>query len=197
MSFNAQKTPFQRTMNRFVEGKVQDGASLAGKSWPCHVTAVNGSIVTVAFDVASPFTLPQVTMPIFGPEYIRYPIQVGDKGITLAADVYIGNASGLGGGAASNLATRGNLSVLVFLPIGNLNWTPTEDPNALVLYTVNRKTGTSFHESGEIRTWGQEEVDGSVSTTGNLSAGTGSTGTFQSADGQTVSVVDGIIVGLA
>lgn len=35
-----------------------------------------------------------------------------------------------------------------------------------------------------------------VNTTGNLAAGTGATGSFSSADGQTVTVQDGIIVGL-
>lgn len=43
---------------------------------------------------------------------------------------------------------------------------------------------------------GDHNVDGSVSTTGNLSAGTGATGTFTTEDGQTVLVQDGIVISI-
>jgi hypothetical protein len=99
------------------------------------VTAVSGSIVTVKFEVnAGPITLPPVTIPVAGPEYIRYPIQVGCQGFTVSADVYIGNITGLGPATAPSLAPPGNLSALVFFPIGNKNFSATDDTNAVVIY---------------------------------------------------------------
>ena len=136
MASNAQKTPFAPYQNLFAQRKVKEAIQRLGKALPCHVVAVSGSIVTVAFDVDSPFTLPQVTMPMFGPEWIRYPTQVGDRGITISADTYIGGPSGLGGGTA-DLTLRANLSMLVWLPIASKNWTPTDDVNAVVIYGPN------------------------------------------------------------
>ncbi len=136
MASNAQKLPFQKYLNDFSQKKVLDFIQRTGKSLPCHVVAVSGSIVTVAFDVNSGFTLPQVTMPMFGPEWIRYPTQVGDLGITVSADTYIGGISALGGGVA-DLTLRANLSALVWLPIASKNWSPTDDPNAVVIYGPN------------------------------------------------------------
>jgi len=134
---NVQKVPFQRYINRFGQKKVLEYIQRTGKSLPCHVVAVSGSIVTVAFDVANPpFTLPQVTMPMFGPEWVRYPTQVGDLGITVSADTYIGGISALGGGVA-DLTLRANLSALVWLPIASKDWSPTDDPDAVVIYGPN------------------------------------------------------------
>lgn len=100
---------------------------------PCSVVSVAGSIVTVKFEITSPFTLPNVAVPLFGPEYIRYPIQPGCAGVVFPADARLGGVSGLGIGIA-DLSTPANLSALVFFPIGNAGWTPSEDPNALLLY---------------------------------------------------------------
>lgn len=133
MSDNAQKTHFASVFNRAAEKKVADAIQVLGKSLPCHVVAVSGSIVTVRFDIKSSFTLPDVTCPEFGPEYIRYPTQVGDRGVVIPVDYYIGGVSGLGGGVA-NMSLRANLSTLIFYPIANVDWSATENPNALVLY---------------------------------------------------------------
>lgn len=140
MASNSQKTPFTTTQNLFASAKTQDGIQLLGKGLPCTVVAVVGdtaAIVTVSFDLnAPPYTIPNATIPVFGPEYIRYPIQVGDRGVAISLDARIGGTSGLGSGTPS-LARPSNLSALVFLPIGNANWTATDDPNALVLYGPN------------------------------------------------------------
>lgn len=136
MSGNTQKTHYARTINKFAEQKVLDAIQTLGKSLPCHVVAVSGSIVTVRFDINSSFTLPDVTCPMFGPEYIRYPTQVGDKGVVMSADYYIGGISGLGGGVA-DLTPVANLAALIFFPIANTNWSPTEDPDKIVLYGPN------------------------------------------------------------
>lgn len=131
---NAQKLPLALSLNRLAERRVFDVLHNTGKALPCTVVAVSNSIVTVNFEIQNaPFTLPQVTCPMFGPEYIRYPTQVGDKGVVFAADAYLGGVTGLGGGVA-DLAIRGNLSCLVFFPVGNSGWSSTDDANLLVLY---------------------------------------------------------------
>ncbi len=135
MTDNAQKTPIAQNLSRFAEGKAQDQTQLQPRALPCSVVSVTGAIVTVKFEVTGPYTLPNVTMPLFGPEYVRYPIQVGDKGFAIPADAYLGGMSGLGGGTA-DLSQRGNLSTLAFLPIGNKAWT-TVDPNAVTIYGPN------------------------------------------------------------
>lgn len=137
MASNAQKVPFQSALNRFAEKKVQQAIQSLGKALPCSVTAVNGQIVTVKFEVESaPFTLPEITIPVLTFEYIRYPIQVGDKGMTVPADVRLGGISGLGSGNAP-LVGSANLTMLVFMPVANLNWSASPDPNKIVLYGPN------------------------------------------------------------
>lgn len=134
MSDNALKTPLGQSLNRFGQKKAQDAIALLGRALPASVVHVTGSIVTVKFEVtATPFTIPNVTCPLFGPEYIRYPIQVGDKGVCFPSDVYLGGMSGLGGGVA-DLTQRAPLAALVFFPIGNKTWTAPDDPNKVVIY---------------------------------------------------------------
>ena len=135
MSDNSLKTPLGSALNAFTRNKIADAMQLAGRSLPCSVVEVDGQIVTVKFELNSPFTLPQVTMPIFGAEYIRFPTQVGDRGFVVPADAYLGGISGLGGGVA-DLSQRANLSTLVFFPIGQKNFTAV-DPNAVVVYGPN------------------------------------------------------------
>lgn len=136
---NAQKLALARSLNRLGHTKVLDALQVVGKSLPCSVTAVSGSIVTVKFELdpsKMPFTLPEVTIPHAGPEYIRYPTQVGDKGVVIAIDTYLGGISGLGGGVA-DLSVRGNLSALIFLPVASTEWFSTPDPDAVVVYGPN------------------------------------------------------------
>src|SRR5271157_5547466 len=99
MPTNVQKTPLGASLNIVGIRSANNAIQRLGKVMPCSVIAVTGAIVTVKFEVtAAPFTFPKVTMPVFGPEYIRYPIQIGDKGMAVSADVYIGQMSGLGNG---------------------------------------------------------------------------------------------------
>lgn len=129
-----QKTPISRTLPSLIDSRVQAALDKLGKALPAKVESVTGPIVTVSFEVEGA-NLPQVTMPLFGPEYIRYPIQQGDLGVCFPADVYIGGVSGLGGGTA-DLTLRANLSTLVFFPIGNSGWSSV-DPNAVTIYGPN------------------------------------------------------------
>jgi hypothetical protein len=134
---NEQKLPLARTLPLFAQNTVLDEIYKRGQALPGTVVSVLGSIVTVNFEVVGA-TLPKVQMPIFGPEYIRYPIQVRDKGVAFPASVSLAGVTGLGatGTAASFNVPQGNLSTLVWFPIANKNWTlpPGADANTLAIY---------------------------------------------------------------
>lgn len=135
MANNAQKTYIGDSINRFSQKKVLDAIQLTGKALPCSVVSKSGSIVTVKFEINSGYTLPQITVPLFGPIYIRYPIQPGDKGVVIPCDSRLNGVSGIGGGVA-DLSQPANLTALIFLPIANTAWSSV-DPNALVLSAPN------------------------------------------------------------
>jgi hypothetical protein len=130
---NAQKQPLGQSLNKFARQKAQDQIQQTGRSLPCSVVKIMGSIVTVNFEIHDQvMTIPNVTIPIIGSEYIRLPIQVGCKGLTVAADAYLGGMSGLGGGVAS-LTSPFNLTALAFVPLGNTAFSAA-DANTLTLY---------------------------------------------------------------
>lgn len=137
MTANVQKTPIARTLNQFATRKVRGIIDLLGKSLPASVVSRQGGIVTVRFEIqqtdGSPYTLPNVTVPMIGSEYVRLPIQPGCLGWVMSADAYLGGMSGLGGGTA-DLSLHANLSCLVWSPIGNTKWAPAVDDDALCLY---------------------------------------------------------------
>lgn len=136
MASNIQKIPVTASLAAMGIKTASNQSQRQGRCYPCTVAAVNGAIITVNYEVQSTiFTFPQTQMPLFGPEYIRYPIQVGDKGMAVSADIFLGGMSGLGTGTAT-LSEIPNLGGLVFLPIGNANWS-TVDPNATTLYGPN------------------------------------------------------------
>ncbi len=134
MSGNAQRTPLARALERFADRKVRGWLDMEGQALPASVVSRKGAIVTVKFEVsAAPYTLPNVTVPMIGSEYVRLPIGPGTLGWVMTADAYLGGVSGLGGGTA-DLTHRGNLSMLVWSPIGNKGWSDSENENAVVIY---------------------------------------------------------------
>lgn len=141
-----QKKWMGQSLNKFTEGKIFSALAQLGQSLPCSVAAVSGSIVTVNFEIETgyPWTLPKIDVPLFGPEYIRYPIQVGDKGVVFAADARLGAMSGMST-VNADLMPPAPLTALVFFPIGNKAW-GTVDPNAVTIYGPNgvvlRNTGS-------------------------------------------------------
>jgi hypothetical protein len=142
------KTPLATSLNAFAARKVYEGIQATGRSLPCSIVAIgaNGAIVTVNFEVnATPFVLPQLTVPVLTSQYVRLPLQVGDLGIVISADTFIGNVSGLGSGTPSLLVPPGNLSALVFVPIGNANWAASADANAV---DVNGPDGVILRATG-------------------------------------------------
>jgi hypothetical protein len=158
----AQKKPLARTLNRWAQETINDAFQRTGQALPCSVVTVSGAVVTVKFEVNSAFTLPNVTIPLAGAEYIRYPIQIGCKGVTVPADARLAGVSGIGckgvtvpadarlagvsgiGGGVSDLSMPANLTALVFLPIGNAGWGAV-DPDAVVIYGPN---GVVLRDSG-------------------------------------------------
>lgn len=130
------KIPLFQSLEAVSRQRVQDAVQLAGKALPCSVSeVVSSGIVKVRFEVnATPWTLPEVTVPIGYPEYIRYPVQVGDKGVVRPADARLGGLSGLGSGTPT-LDQPANLSALTFFWLGSSNWTAALDPTALEFYS--------------------------------------------------------------
>lgn len=191
---NEQKNPLSRTLPAYVDKRIRQWISREGKAMPGHVVAVSGAIITINFDVTD-LVLPPVQMPLGWPEYVRLPIQEGDKGVCMPIDFYIGGVSGLGSAPTADSSPQGNLSTLVWFPAGNKNWSAV-DPNAVTIYGPNgvvlRDTGSASVET--LTPAGVVFATAVVSTTQNLSVGTGWSGVFTTLTGQTVTVQNGIIV---
>lgn len=221
MPDNSQKTALGRTLNQFAGRAVQGAMEQLGRQLPAQVVSRSGAIVTVKFLVTSPYTLPNVTVPLIGSEYVRLPIQAGCLGWVMTADAYLGGVSGLGGGTAG-LSPRGNLSMLVFSPIGNKSWTASGDDNAVVIYgpdgvilrdsaskvklqikpTVvqwDLPIGVSLVINGNVVINGNEEVTGGLALGGNITAQDGVSvyaGNIQTGGSVTAGVGTGDQVGL-
>ncbi|HEY4153502.1 MAG TPA: hypothetical protein VGM38_09295 [Pseudolysinimonas sp.] len=136
MPSNSQKVPLVLSLNQAMSRASESRVQQIGKCLPCSVVSVDGAMITVKFEInADPLSLPQVKMPLFGPEYVRYPIQAGDKGFAISADAYLGQMSGLGSGTA-DFSQQPNLSTLAFMPCGNTGWRSV-DSNAVVIYGPN------------------------------------------------------------
>jgi len=135
MDGNSQKTPFAQSLQEISRARSQDAIQALGKGLPCTVVdIVSPGVVTVNFEVAAnPAPLPQVTMPVGKPPYIQYPIQVGDIGVALSADLRTSGLTGLGSGVPSLQDTVGNLAAMTFFWLGKTSET-TIDPQALVLH---------------------------------------------------------------
>jgi len=133
----SQKLPFAVTMTNYIQNKIDTNQENFGWQLPCRVVAVNGAIVTVAFEIdqSNGLTFPQVECAIAESTYVQIPVQVGDFGICIAANARLGGINGLGSGVVP-LTTPLNLEGLVYVPISSANW-DTLDPNAVVINAPN------------------------------------------------------------
>jgi|SRR5581483_1028319 len=149
MADNAQKTPIARSLEAFGHRKVLGVLAQVGKALPASVVSRVGQIVTVKFEITttpnSPYTLPPITVPLVGSQYVRLPIQPGELGMVMTADAYLGGMTGLGGGTA-DLSRHANLSCLVWTPLANKNWTPAIDDDSLELIGPN---GVILHNNAK------------------------------------------------
>src|SRR5580692_8889340 len=102
----------QKNLNIHATNRALLAIQETGRSLPCSVTAVDGSLVTVKFEVMGAWTLPPLTLPKAESAWMRTPTQVGDVGFTVPADTFLGAISGLGGGVADLSKDYGNLSTL-------------------------------------------------------------------------------------
>ncbi|HGL4258430.1 TPA: hypothetical protein ACKE3D_002110 [Burkholderia dolosa] len=171
MADNYDKLWVQKSANQLAINRAQAAIQKLGRALPCHVVAVDGAIVTVAFEVnAAPQSLPNITIPKAESPWIRMPTQVGDKGVTMPADAYLGGVSGLGGGVAT-LTQRANLTALVFVPVSNASSGPI-DPNAAQVQGPNGaivRTTTGTTSSVVTNQTGTTITFGAVSLTVNAS----------------------------
>lgn len=133
----SRKIPTYDGINSSAVGRAIDEIHKRGKSLPCSVVSVSGSIVTIKFEVQTGYTLPNVQVPVATSAYERVPVQVGDKGAAIAVDAYLGAISGLGQGIAS-LTQRGNLTTLFFQPLGSASWSSVDG----TLYVLQGPNGT-------------------------------------------------------
>ena len=175
----------QSDLNRQAYNKAAQAIIATGRALPCSVTAVNGSLVTVKFEVTGPWTLPPLTLPKGESQWLRAPVQVGDVGMTLPAATFLGGISGLGAGVADLGRDYGNLGTLVWIPIAAVSFGAAPDPNkawlngpnGAVLSDTAQTVGVSVdHALGLVTVYsGQETIvlaaDPSVTTTVVGSAG--------------------------
>lgn len=161
MAENYAKLAVQKNANQLAINRAQQAIQNTGRALPCRVVKVTGATVTVAFELNSaPWTLPQITIPKAESPWIRMPTQVGDKGITMPGDAYLGGVSGLGGGTAT-LARPGNLSALVFVPVSNKGSAPIdqnaaqiEGPNGAIVQTSDGTSSTVVNMESVTLTFG-------------------------------------------
>ena len=127
-SDNYATIPLQSSLDQLAIARAGEAIQKSGLALPCQVTAVDGSIVTVSFEVSSQWTLPPVTIPKAESQWLRSPTQVGDFGVVQPASAALGGISGLGAGVANVPQEQGNLSNLVFVPVAALTF-PTVPSN--------------------------------------------------------------------
>ena len=131
MKYDYEKLWFGNSLNQAAIARASDAIMRTGKSLPCIVQAVQGSFVTVAFAVdASPWVLQAVTIPKAEGPWIRSPTQVGDPGVAISADVFLGNISGQTA-EVPNMRRPGNLGALMWLPVASKAY-PAVNPNQAI-----------------------------------------------------------------
>jgi hypothetical protein len=126
---NDEKLWTQRDIQTLAKDAALEAIERLGRALPCQVIAVEGSIVTVQFEVLVPYTtptgtteyytLPPLTLPKAESQWLRAPTQVGDFGMTVAAHTFLGGISGLASGVANLGTDYGNLATLVFVPVAS------------------------------------------------------------------------------
>jgi hypothetical protein len=208
MSNNSSKLWVQKRGNQAAINRAQEAILSTGRALPCRVVAVRGAVVTVAFEVDStPWVLPQITIPKAESNWIRMPTQVGDTGMTMPADAYLGIVSGLGSGLPSIQVQPSNLSALVFVPVSSNNSPPSDQnaaiaqgPNGAVMQTTSGTPSSAVtNTSGTTITFGSNTIvlnaTGFIVTIGSNTFEINSSGITMSGGGQSLSMgVGGLIL---
>jgi hypothetical protein len=142
MSDNSQKTHLGEALNAHALLKALNQVHGIAKCLPATAGGIAGSIMgALNFETSGTSGPPKASIPHFGPEYLRYPTQPGDKGVHIGQHTNIGNMSGQGpsGGSAldNSNSNTGASSSGVFMPIANTNWEAAPSGNMLCHYGVN------------------------------------------------------------
>lgn len=151
MPDNYQKLWLQPNINAGATTRALAEIERTGQALPCSVLEVNPdglgySFVKVQFEVqGGPWTLPPLILPKAESQWLRAPTQVGDFGITVPADTYTGGISGYGG-VADLTVDYGNMSTLLWVPVGSQNFSAMPDPNKPFL---NGPAGAIVGDSGQ------------------------------------------------
>jgi hypothetical protein len=138
MSDNSQKLSQGAALNTLASGRAFSQIAGIGQALPVALSKVAGGIVTSNFQMVpmqGGFTLPPVEMPALMSQYLRLPLQPGEKGITMGADTSIDNVSGLGRNTPQSYTRPANLGPSVFVPVANKDWEATK-PNYVTMYGV-------------------------------------------------------------
>jgi hypothetical protein len=193
MASTSQKLNYGVTDSKVGQDQATGKVHNVPKRLPVSVVGIDktNTIITLKFETdGMPFTLPNVTVPLSGPEYIRYPIKPpqmmqqdgggggtggvsggqgqgqmtpGDFGFVTSADSNIGNMSGLGPSTPANFTLPANLSPLIFTLMGNKDWTPHDDQTSLMGYAP---TGTIHRDTNKKSKHIVHPVNGVTSQTG-------------------------------
>lgn len=133
----SKRFPTSQNLASSIDWRVKSLIQEQGWELPCTVVDVDDThgFVTIKFEIQNaPFILPTINIPVVGFQYIRFPIQVGDPGVTRRADADLTNISGFNSTQPS-LSDAGNLSaILQFVPIMNAKFPAVANANILYIY---------------------------------------------------------------
>jgi len=142
MSDLSKKVIFAQNIGEIARHAISSESQSNGYQLPCRVARVitdeSGNtidgFVEIEFQVVGlsvPF--PNIVVPVVGWRYLRFPIQVGDVGITITIDTDTQYISGIYDGIAT-INGSGNLGpTLAFLPIMNTRMENSDNPQAVVV----------------------------------------------------------------
>ena len=132
----AKKVSLADNISQAIRWQNQSDNAQSGWQLPCVVKAVDDidGFVTVSFQVTNTaLNLPEITIPIIGWRYIRYPIQVGDAGLTISIDTNLNYISGQVSGITT-MTSQGNLGpTLAFMPIMQKSMANSDNKQAVVV----------------------------------------------------------------
>ena len=126
----AQKKPLNEMLNEWWNLKGDSYDQLQGRAIPAEIVGVDptNTIATVKFNIVDDVaTFPQVTCAIATSEWLVAPLLAGTKGFVVSAQLYLGGVTGLGDGQAT-LDQLPNMSTMVFIPLGNVDFNEVPDP---------------------------------------------------------------------
>ena len=162
----------QQKLNQQARGQALAVIEQTGRALPCTVTAVNGSLVTVKFEVTGPWTLSPLTLPKAESQWLRAPTQIGDTGYTAPADTFLGGISGQGTGLADLNTRYGNMTTLVWVPVAAISFVVTPDANKP---WVNGPSGATISDTAQTTVTTNDTTTKTIAHTVFGAEGTGAT----------------------